>query len=198
MFCGQLHMGTWLITLQRALLAHAPRHGFSHLFRKQALSLGQSEFRTHSGRQPAYGFPWNSDKHVHSPLLHWAFAPHGDGLHLSWTGFGSYAEMICFSFNFYFKLYRVKVILTHTELVLTIRKLWECLHISCKLQLSNGFPVYPSGQLHTGMWFVVIHLAPKPQEPGQGSLHFSLIHAILLGHSGFMVHSGLQLGGCPI
>lgn len=37
-----------------------------------------------------------------------------------------------------------------------------------------------------------------PQDPGHGSLHFSLMQARLLGHSGLMVHSGLQLGGEPV
>uniref|UniRef100_A0A1B0C315 Uncharacterized protein n=1 Tax=Glossina palpalis gambiensis TaxID=67801 RepID=A0A1B0C315_9MUSC len=40
-------------------------------------------------------------------------------------------------------------------------------------------------------------LALKPQEPGHGSLHCSFIHAVLLGHSALMVHSGRQFGGIP-
>lgn len=40
--------------------------------------------------------------------------------------------------------------------------------------------------------------APTPHEPGQGSLHFSLIQALLLGHSALMTHSGLQFGGGPV
>ena len=74
-------------------MAQAPGHGFSQLLCKQALSLGQSEFKTHSGRQPAYGLPWNSGKQVHSPSLHWELGPHGDGLHLSKIAFGSYSEI---------------------------------------------------------------------------------------------------------
>lgn len=83
--------------MQRATFAQAPMQGFTHLLLKQALSLGQSEFKTHSGRQPAKGFPWNSGKQVHSPLLHWVLAPQGEGLHLS-IGVGSTAKM-----NFVFK-----------------------------------------------------------------------------------------------
>lgn len=37
-----------------------------------------------------------------------------------------------------------------------------------------------------------------PQEPGQGSLHFSLIQAKLLEHSELTTHSGRQLGGAPM
>lgn len=37
-----------------------------------------------------------------------------------------------------------------------------------------------------------------PQDPGQGSLHFSRMQAKLLAHSELIVHSGLQFGGLPI
>lgn len=51
----------------------------------QALSLGQSEFVTHSGRQLVYGSPKYSGKHMQEPAplrsLQIALAPHGDGLH---------------------------------------------------------------------------------------------------------------------
>lgn len=45
---------------------------------------------------------------------------------------------------------------------------------------------------------MTLHCAPVPQEPGQGSLHFCLIQALLLEHSGLIEHSGLQFGGLPI
>lgn len=49
-----------------------------------ALFDGQSVFRTHSGRQPSYGFPIYSGRQIHAPApfcsRHWAFAPHGEGL----------------------------------------------------------------------------------------------------------------------
>lgn len=52
-----------------------------------ALSLGQSVFKMHSGRQPVYGSPKYSGKHTHEPApflsLQTAFAPQGDG----WQGF---------------------------------------------------------------------------------------------------------------
>ena len=65
-------------------------------------------------------------------------------------------------------------------------------------QLLNGSPVKSSGQEHAGVWWIILQIAPNPQEPGHGSLHFSFMHALLLGQSGFMVHSGLQFGGLPM
>lgn len=49
---GHLHMGTWFITSHMAFEAQAPWQGFTHLFLRQALSWGQSELSTHSGRHP--------------------------------------------------------------------------------------------------------------------------------------------------
>lgn len=51
--------------------------------------------------------------------------------------------------------------------------------------------------MQIGVWLITLHSAPAPQEPGQGSRHFSLIQDKILGHSALMVHSGLQLGGEP-
>lgn len=62
----------------------------------------------------------------------------------------------------------------------------------------NGSPVYPVGHVHIGIWLTTAHIAPEPHEPGQGSLHLVSKQALSLGHSEFMVHSGLQFGGCPI
>lgn len=45
---------------------------------------------------------------------------------------------------------------------------------------------------------MTLQRALRPQEPGQGSRHFSLIHARLLGHSELIEHSGRQFGGDPI
>lgn len=61
----------------------------------------------------------------------------------------------------------------------------------------KGSPVYPWSQVHIGTCFTTLQLAWYPQEPGQGSLHLSEIHAKLPGHSTFIIHSGLQLGGRP-
>lgn len=62
----------------------------------------------------------------------------------------------------------------------------------------NGSPVYPVMQVQIGMWFWTLHSALKPQEPGHGSLHFSVIQAIVDGQSVLTTHSGLQLGGEPM
>lgn len=45
---------------------------------------------------------------------------------------------------------------------------------------------------------MTVHWALPPQEPGHGSLHFSFLHARLLGHSESFTHSGRQFGGRPI
>lgn len=68
----------------------------------------------------------------------------------------------------------------------------------CKIHWVNGSPVYPEEHVHIGVWDTVLHIAFSPQEPGQGSLHFWLMHAKLLGHSLLLIHSGLQLGGEPV
>lgn len=64
-------------------------------------------------------------------------------------------------------------------------------------QYVNGSPLYPLLQEHIGVWLTTEHTAFEPHEPGQGSVHFWLIHDKWLGHSGFMVHSGLHEGGAP-
>lgn len=61
-----------------------------------------------------------------------------------------------------------------------------------------GSPSYPTTHVHTALWLITEHLAFTPQEPGQGSRHFSEIHAKLLGHSAFIEHSGRQFGDWPI
>lgn len=59
----------------------------------------------------------------------------------------------------------------------------------------NGSPENPSLQKHIGVWLTALHCALIPQELGQGSLHFWLIHAWLVGHSLLLMHSGRQFGG---
>lgn len=49
-----------------------------------------------------------------------------------------------------------------------------------------------------GMWLTTVQTAERPQEPGQGSLHLRLMHAIWLAHSVLLIHSGLQFGGVPM
>jgi hypothetical protein len=43
-----------------------------------------------------------------------------------------------------------------------------------------------------GLWFWVRHVAREPQTPGQGSTHLFLTHALSVGHSGLIEHSGLH------
>ena len=94
---GHLHIGMWDTTSQSAFCAQASsEHGLTHLLRKQALSLGQSEFKTHSGRQPIKGSPWYSARQVQIPLLQTAFEPQGFGLHGSSSIGSSSEEMFCF------------------------------------------------------------------------------------------------------
>ena len=45
---------------------------------------------------------------------------------------------------------------------------------------------------------IISYLALYPQAPRHGSWHFCWIQALLLAHSAFITHSGLQLGGLPI
>lgn len=44
---------------------------------------------------------------------------------------------------------------------------------------------------------MTLQIAEKPQEPGQGSRHFSFMHAKCGEHSELIEHSGRQLGGAP-
>lgn len=44
---------------------------------------------------------------------------------------------------------------------------------------------------------ITLHIAFVPQDPGQGSTHFSRIQALLLVHSELIIHSGRQFGGEP-
>lgn len=72
-----------MFTVHLALTPQVPGHGSIHLLFTHALFLGQSVFKTHSGRQPVYGSPKYSDKQTHDPAplrsLQSAFAPQGDG-----------------------------------------------------------------------------------------------------------------------
>lgn len=75
---------------------HEPGHGSRHFCWMQASWLGQSELRTHSGRQFG-GVPIKFSKHEHAglPEINWhlEFGPQGDGTHdggrsvgsISWT-----------------------------------------------------------------------------------------------------------------
>lgn len=65
-------------------------------------------------------------------------------------------------------------------------------------QRVNWSPVNPGGQEQTGKWLITWHLAPTPQVPAQGSLHFWFEHASFKLQSELTVHSGRQVGGLPI
>ena len=58
--------------------------------------------------------------------------------------------------------------------------------------------MYPGMQMQIGTWFLTSHFALTPHNPGQGSWHFLLMHALSIGQSAFTTHSGLQFGGEPI
>lgn len=62
----------------------------------------------------------------------------------------------------------------------------------------KGSPVNPTTHEHIGIWFCTLQSALNPQDPGQGSLHFSDIQAKFEGQSVLTIHSGLQFGGDPI
>lgn len=68
---------------------------------------------------------------------------------------------------------------------------------SMTLHAIKASPVNPLGHKHWGAWLTTRHSAPDPHDPGQGSLHFWLMHAISFGHSVFAIHSGRQFGGLP-
>jgi hypothetical protein len=61
----------------------------------------------------------------------------------------------------------------------------------------NGSPVKPDGHTQLGMCTTTWHSALAPQDPGQGSWHFCLMHARWLAHSLLIIHSGRQPGGAP-
>lgn len=64
--------------------------------------------------------------------------------------------------------------------------------------LVNGSPVKPGGQLQIGLWFITVQRAWSPHVPGQGSVHFWLLHAWFWRHSELTTHSGLHVGGLPM
>lgn len=64
--------------------------------------------------------------------------------------------------------------------------------------LMNGSPVIRGGQLQIGLWLTTSHLAPTPQDPAQGFMHFWLLHASDRPQSELTTHSGRQAGGEPL
>lgn len=77
-------------------------------------------------------------------------------------------------------------------------KLFKVLHVTTiTVHRVNGSPSYPEMQLHTGLCLTTLQRVFSPHLPMQGSTQRSLIHALLLAHSAFIVHSGRQFGGRP-
>ena len=76
--------------------------------------------------------------------------------------------------------------------MLRLQQLWNLLYLrfGFNLHAVNGSPIYPSKQMHTGIWFLILHLALIPHSPGQGSTHLFLWQALLDGQSELTTHSG--------
>lgn len=115
---GQLQIGLWFNTWQRAEIPHVPRQGLLHFMLMQASFSAQSVFTIHSGRQ-AGGLPINPGIHVHIAWLlklwHRLFGPQGDGLHgFSMTIGSARALFFAMIWNFTKKL-RANVYLQHTH-----------------------------------------------------------------------------------
>ena len=55
-------------------------------------------------------------------------------------------------------------------------------------------PIKPIGQLQTGLWWITIHCALIPHDPGQGSRQCWLIQDRSKGQSELVRHSGLHNG----
>lgn len=64
-------------------------------------------------------------------------------------------------------------------------------------QLVNGSPVNRSLHEHIGLWANTLQFALRAHCPMHGSTHLRLTHALSIGHSLLIVHSGRQLGGVP-
>jgi hypothetical protein len=67
--------------------------------------------------------------------------------------------------------------------------------IRISLQPSMAFPVYPALQVQMGLCWFTLHLASRPQVPGQGSPQRFLMQARFRAQSELTSHSGRQLGG---
>lgn len=70
--------------------------------------------------------------------------------------------------------------------------------LSTLTQRTNGSPLKPMLQLQIALWLTVWQRAFIPHVPGQGSLHFWLMHDLSCEHSELTTHSGRQFGGAPV
>ena len=81
---GQLQMGLWFTTAQRAPSPHVPGHGSTQCMLMHACTCEHSAETTHSGRQPG-GAPTYPGRHEHTAWPPWArhalLGPQGDGRH---------------------------------------------------------------------------------------------------------------------
>lgn len=109
-------------------------------------------------------------------------------------------------FSGYFYNCGEKFMRTMPRMILVLEEIWRAIMLQwkivyllgCGLHCTNGLPVYPLIQTHIGVWLIVRHSVFTAHEPGQGSLHFWLIHARWLEQSLLLLHSGLQFGGIPM
>lgn len=62
----------------------------------------------------------------------------------------------------------------------------------------NAFPLKPETHEQDGACPTTRHSVLEPHDPGHGSIQRALTHAVLLGQSLLMVHSGRQFGAFPI
>ncbi len=100
------------------------------------------------------------------------------------------------------------VLLELVQLLKKITHIYERLNITLSLfcyipggisaHWTNGSPLNPVGQEHMALWLTTVHKALIPQAPLHGSLHFCWMQARWLGHSAFIMHSGLHRGGLPV
>lgn len=129
---GQLHMGLWLTTWQRALMPQVPGQGSIHFWLTQAWFWAQSELVTHSGRQlgglPKYP---GTQEQTAWPLTtrHALLGPQGLGLQ-GLVGFGTKEKCTY--------MYSVGGVVKNSLL-------------SIFRHSTKGSPMYPSIQVHAGM-----------------------------------------------
>lgn len=98
----------------------------------------------------------------------------------------------------FFKLSNLCTSIIHADIINIFYRLKILPSSGIGLHTTNGSPVNPVRQEHTGVWRWTLQVASTPHTPSQGFRHFLCIHAWLVEHSESIEHSGLQLGGVPI
>lgn len=177
-------------------MPHDPRHGSMHFSLTQALSLEQSVFIEHSGRQfgglPKYCGKQEQDGEF--PILrHCENGPQGDGRQgsegMATTSATEKLQIMFKSINIIQKIIIIKKVKLDSFL--------ENITIPLK-HLLKGSPVNWGRHEHIGLWLITLHSVFCPQTPSQGFIHFFRIHAWFWLHSELTRHSGLQFGGTPM